>query len=57
MVDRSEVCLKSRVWELSLEVFLAVENNSLEVGGEDWVYEPGVGDKVERSGESNKQWR
>ena len=47
MVVRREVCSKSGVWEQSLEV---VENNNLEVGDEDQVYEPSVGNEVEGNG-------
>jgi len=46
MVVRREVCLKSGVQEQSPEVSPVVENDSLEVGDEHWVYEPSVGDEM-----------
>ena len=33
-----------------------VENDNLEVGDEDWVYEPSVGDEVEGNGNSDGRW-
>jgi len=50
-VVRREVHLKSGAWEQSLEISPVVENNNLEVGDKDRVYESSVGDKVE--GNSN----
>jgi len=54
-VVRREVRLKSGAQEQSPEVSPAVENNNLEVGDEDWVYEPSVGDKVEGNGNGDGQ--
>jgi len=42
---RKEVCLKSGAWE-----------QSPEVGDEDRVYEPSVGDEVERNGNGDGWW-
>ena len=53
---RKEVRLKSGAREQSAEVSPAVENNSLEVGDEDRVYEPSVGDEVEGNGNSDGRW-
>ena len=48
--------MKSGAWEQSLEVSPAVENDNLEVGDEDQVYEPSVGDEVEGNGNGDRQW-
>ena len=53
---RREVRLKSGAWEQSPEVSPAVENDSPEVGDEDRVYEPSVGDKVEGNGNGDGRW-
>jgi len=56
MVVRREVRLKSRAQEQSPEISPAVENNNPEVGDEDQVYEPSVGDKVEGNSNGDRQW-
>jgi len=55
-VVRREVCLKSRAREQSPEVSPAVENDNPEVGDEDQVYEPSVGDEVEGNGNGDGWW-
>ena len=53
---RREVRLKSGAREQSPEVSPAVENDSPEVGDEDRVYGPSVGDKVEGNGNGDGRW-
>jgi len=55
-VVRKEVSLKSGAWEQSPEVSPAVENDNPEVGDEDRMYEPGVGDEVEGNGDGDGWW-
>jgi len=55
-VVRREVCLKSGAREQSPEVSPAVKNDNLEVGDEDQVYEPSVGDEVEGNGDGDGRW-
>ena len=57
MVVRREVHLKSGVWKQSLEVSLVVENDNPEVGDEDRVYKPSIGDKVKGNGNGDGWWR
>ena len=53
---RREVCLKSGAREQSPEVSPVVENDSLEVGDEDRVYGPSVGDEVEGNRNGDGWW-
>jgi len=48
--------LQSGARKQSPEVSLVVENNNLEVGDEDRVYKPSVGDEVEGNGNSDGRW-
>ena len=48
--------MKSGAREQSPEISLVVENDNLEVGDEDQVYEPSVGDEVEGNGNGDGRW-